>query len=126
MNRIYFEKCYIAFYWTLEHIFKQSKKPVSPHPFSMCDLLSDMCPFTFETGISADPAAYYDYEEILKEVITESDEESVFSGYLAGKKYLQKYMEEYEYELDDIIPLFLLEAYSFAYDKAGEEKRKER
>ena len=62
MEKNYFERCYIAFYWTLEHIFRQSKVPVSPHPFSLCDLLSDMCPFTFATGMSADPAAYADYE----------------------------------------------------------------
>lgn len=121
MKRNYFERCYIAFYWTLEHIFKQSKQPIAPHPFSLCDLLSDMCPFTFATGISADPAAYYDYEKILKKLAATPEDESVLNGYCAGREFIQMYMTEYEYELEDTIQGFSLEDYTFAYEKTGEE-----
>gem|GEM_PF-4059993 len=30
MERNYHERCYIAFYHTLNNIFKQSKKPIAP------------------------------------------------------------------------------------------------
>ena len=120
MKRTYCEQCYIAFYWTLEHILKQSEEPVSPHPFSLCDLLSNMCPFTFATGMSADPSAYYDYEQILKEIVS-SEDSSPLSGYQAGRDFLQMYMAEYEYELEDVISAFSLEDYTFAYKKAKEE-----
>lgn len=119
MKRNYYERCYIAFYWTLEHIFRQSKTPVSPHPFSLCDLLSDMCPFTFATGMSADPAAYVDYENILKRKITTVEDETVLNGYVAGWEYLQMYMEEYEYELEGVIQEFSLDDYSFAYENVN-------
>lgn len=121
MKRNYYERCYIAFYWTLEHIFLQSQKPVSPHPFSLCDLLSDMCPFTFSTGISADPAAYFDYENILKSKISSADDETVLNGYVAGREFMQLYMTEYEYELDDAVNKFSLNDYSFAYEKVNTE-----
>ena len=120
MKRTYCEQCYIALYWTLEHILKQSEEPVSPHPFSLCDLLSNMCPFTFATGMSADPSAYYAYEQILKEIVS-SEDSSPLSGYQAGRNFLQMYMAEYEYELEDVISAFSLEDYTFAYKKAKEE-----
>lgn len=119
MKRNYFVRCYIAFYWTLEHIFRQSKAPISPHPFSLCDLLSDMCPFTFETGMSADPAAYVDYENILKHKITTAEDETALNGYAAGREYMQMYMVEYEYELDNAIKKFSLDDYSLAYEKTN-------
>lgn len=121
MERNYYERCYIAFYWTLEHIFLQSKDPVSPHPFSLCDLLSDMCPFTFATGISADPAAYFDYEKILKNIVTVPEDETTLNGYVAGREYLQMYMTEYEYELEWAIKKFSLDDFSFAYEKVSAE-----
>lgn len=121
MKRNYYERCYIAFYWTLEHIFLQSKKPVSPHPFSLCDLLSDMCPFTFASGVSADPAAYADYENLLKRKTTAKEDETVLNGYIAGREYMQMYMTEYEYELEDAVKNFSLDDYSLAYEKAGVE-----
>ena len=121
MKRNYYERCYIAFYWTLEHIFLQSKKPVSPHPFSLCDLLSDMCPFTFASGVSADPAAYADYENLLKPKTTAKGDETVLNGYIAGREYMQMYMTEYEYELEDAVKNFSLDDYSLAYEKAGVE-----
>lgn len=125
MESNYYERCYIAFYWTLEHIFMQTKQPVAPHPFSLCDLLSDMCPFTFETGMSADPAAFYDYEKILKKIVASQEMESVFDGYRAGREFMQMYMAEYEYALEDVLPAFSLEDYTFAYDKAGERNHPE-
>lgn len=121
MKRNYYERCYIAFYWTLEHIFLQSQKPVSPHPFSLCDLLSDMCPFTFATGMSADPAAYFDYEKILTSKITTAGDETALNGYVAGREYMQLYMTEYEYELEGAIQEFSLDDYSLAYEKANAE-----
>lgn len=121
MNRNYFERCYIAFYWTLEYMFKRSKQPVAPHPFSLCDLLSDMCPFTFTEGMSADPAVYCDYEKILKEKVTIQKEESAFVGYCAAREFVQMYMAEYGYELEDTIRAFSLEEYTFAYEKAEED-----
>ena len=121
MDRNYYERCYIAFYWTLEHIFRQTKVPVSPHPFSLCDLLSDMCPFTFATGMSADPAAYADYENILKRKTLAKEDETALNGYVAGREYMQMYMTEYEYELEDTIKNFSLDDYSLAYEKVGVE-----
>ena len=119
MKRTYFERCYIAFYWTLEHIFRRSKEPIAPHPFSLCDLLSNMCPFTFETGMSADPAAYFEYEQILKALAERQGEDSAWNGYRAGCEFLQKYMNEYGYELEEPIRVFSPEEYSFAYDKTS-------
>ena len=121
MERNYYERCYIAFYWTLEHIFLQSKAPVSPQPFSLCDLLSDMCPYTFATGISADPAAYYDYEKILKSMIAAPEDETVLNGYAAGRGYMQMYMTEYEYELESAIQKYSLDDFSLAYGKVSAE-----
>ena len=121
MKRSYSERCYIAFYWTLEHIFKKSNLPISPHPFSLCDLLSDMCPFTFSTGMSADPAAYADYEDLLKTKLRGEEDETILNGYFAGREYIQMYMTEYEYELEDVFNGFSLEDYSFAYEKANKE-----
>lgn len=120
MKKNYYERCYLAFYWTLEHIFKRTKQPVAPHPFSLCDLLSDMCPFTFGTGMSADPAAFYDYEKILRKIVTGQGMETIFHGYLAGREFMQMYMDAYEYELETAIQAFSLEDYTFAYEKAGE------
>ena len=96
----------------------QTKQPIAPHPFSLCDLLSDMCPFTFATGMSADPAAFFDYEEILKKRITSQEDESVLNGYCAGREFLQMYMTEYEYELEETIQAFSLDDYTFAHQKA--------
>lgn len=121
MKKNYYERCYIAFYWTLEHILRQSKEPISPHPFSLCDLLSDMCPFTFATGMSADPAAYFDYENILKSRITTTEDETVLNGYIAGQEYMQMYVTEYEYELKSAIQKFSLDDYALAYEKANAE-----
>lgn len=117
-----FKRCYIAFYWTLEHIFKQTGQPVAPHPFSLCDLLSDMCPFTFATGVSADPADFCDYETILQKGMEGQEDEPVRSGYRAGRAFLQMYMDEYGYELEEALAAFSLDEYTFAYEKAGEEK----
>lgn len=116
MKNSYYEQSYIAFYWTLEHIFKQTKQPIAPHPFSLCDLLSDMCPFTFTTGQSADPAAFYDYEKLLKRKVTTQEDESLLNGYCAAREFLQLYMREYEYDLKDAIQRFSLEDYTFAYN----------
>ena len=124
MERNYYERCYIAFYWTLEHLFLQSKASIAPHPFSLCDLLSNMCPFTFDTGMSADPADYFDYETILKRIVVESSEENVSNGYRAGCEFLQMYMTEYEYELGDTLSKFSLEDFSLAYEEAKEEGAK--
>mgnify|MGYP003425312798 CR=1 FL=1 len=121
MKRTYYERCYIAFYWTLEHIFRQSDAPTSPHPFSLCDLLSDMCPFTFSTGMSADPAAYADYEDLLKSKIRSEDDETVLNGYAAGREYMQMYMAEYEYELEYAVENYSLDDYALAYEKANAE-----
>lgn len=121
MERNYYERCYIAFYWTLEHIFRQSKAPISPHPFSLCDLLSDMCPFTFATGMSADPASYYDYENILKSKIASTEDETALNGYIAGREFMQMYLTEYEYALDDAVKKFSLDDYTVAYGKAKSE-----
>lgn len=121
MKRNYYERCYIALYWTLEHIFLQSKEPNSPHPFSLCDLLSNMCPFTFATGMSADPAAYFDYEKILKSMIATTEDETALNGYVAGREYMQIYMMEYEYELEDAIKNFSLDDFSSAYEKVTAE-----
>lgn len=120
MEKNDYERCYLAFYWTLEHIFKRTKQPVAPHPFSLCDLLSDMCPFTFGTGMSADPAAFFDYEKILRKIVTGQGMETIFHGYLAGREFMQMYMDAYEYELETAIQAFSLEDYTFAYEKAGE------
>jgi hypothetical protein len=79
-----------------------------------------MCPFTFATGMSADPALYYDYEQILKEIAA-SEDLSPLSGYHAGQRFLQMYMTEFEYELKNAISAFSLEDYTFAYKKANEE-----
>lgn len=121
MEKDYHERCYIAFYHTLNNIFKQSKKPIAPHPFSLCDLLSDMCPFTFTTGMSADPAAYFDYETILKSLTVNPENKTVANGYTAGQKFLQMYMTEYEYELEETIENFLLDNYTLAYEKVSAE-----
>ena len=121
MERNYYERCFVAFYWTLNNIFRQSKKPIAPHPFSLCDLLSDMCPFTFATGVSADPAAYYDYEKILKSRVTAEEDATLLNGYTAGREFLQMYMTEYEYELGDTIEKFSLDDYSIAYEKLKQQ-----
>lgn len=118
MKRNFYENCYIAFYWTLEYIFKCSKQPIAPHPFSLCDLLSNMCPFTFSVGMSADPAAFYDYERFLKKRIAETGEESAQNGYGAGKDFLHFYMYEYGYDLSAVMADFSEENYTFAYEKA--------
>lgn len=120
MKRSYCQRCYIAFYWTLEHIFRQSGAPVSPHPFSLCDLLGDMCPFTFSTGMSADPAAYADYESLLKGRLRTGEDETVQNGYAAGGEFMQMYMTEYGYELEEAVKHFSLEDYSLAYEKADD------
>ena len=121
MKRNYYERCYIAFYWTLENIFKKSKSPIAPHPFSLCDLLSDMCPFTFVTGMSADPAAYFDYEKLLKNKIMAPEDETVLKGYAAGREFIQMYMTEYEYALEDVLKSFSMNDFSLAYEKAATE-----
>lgn len=121
MERNYYERCFVAFYWTINNIFRQSKKPIAPHPFSLCDLLSDMCPFTFATGVSADPAAYYDYEKILKSRVTPEEDATLLNGYTAGREFLQMYMTEYEYELGDTIEKFSLDDYSNAYEKLEQQ-----
>lgn len=118
MNRNYCERCYIAFYWTLAHIFELSKHPVAPHPFSLCDLLSNMCPFTFATGMSADPAVYCEYEEILKRIISGGEDETPVSGYRAGREFLQMYMDEFDYELEETLQAFGLDEYAFAYERS--------
>ena len=123
MERNYYVKCYIAFYYTLHNIFKKSKKPIAPHPFSLCDLLSDMCPFTFTTGMSADPAAYFDYETILKSLNPDIENETADSGYAAGQKFLQMYAEEYEYELQETIENFIFDDYALAYEKVSVESK---
>jgi len=117
MNRTYFEKSYIAFYWTLEHIFKQSQQPIAPHPFSLCDLLSNMCPFTFSNGMSADPAVYSEYKDILFRIFSEDGVEDPRHGYHAGREFIQMYMEQYDYALEDVVLLFSYEDYSAVYER---------
>jgi len=121
MKRNYYERCYIAFYWTLEHILLQSKEPIAPQPFSLCDLLSDMCPFTFVEDMSADPACFCEYERILKSKTGIQEDETVMNGYGAGCDFLQMYMTEYEYELEETIQRFSLEDFTSAYEKAKAE-----
>ena len=116
MERKYYERCYIAFYQALDNIFEKSKKPLVPHPFSLCDLLSNMCPFTFATGMSADPAAYFDYERILKSKVGSAGCKTVANGYAAGQEFLKMYMAEYEYELEETLAKFSLDDYAVAYE----------
>ena len=71
--------------------------------------------------MSADPAAYADYENILKRKTTTKENETVLNGYVAGREYMQMYMTEYEYELEDAVKKFSLDDYSLAYEKAGIE-----
>lgn len=117
----YIERCYLALYWTLERIFRQSKAPKSPHPFSLCNLLSDMCPFTFKTGLSADPGVYFEYKEILCKLISDGEGETPLNGYCAGRSFIQMYITEFEYELEDTLLAFSLEDYSCAYEKLSLE-----
>lgn len=70
--------------------------------------------------MSADPAAFYDYEKILRKIVTGQGMETIFHGYLAGREFMQMYMDAYEYELETAIQAFSLEDYTFAYEKAGE------
>ena len=62
-----------------------------------------------------------DYENILKYKISTKEDETVLNGYVAGREYMQMYMTEYEYELEDAIKNFSLDDYSLAYEKANTE-----
>ena len=111
----YVKKAYLSFYWTLHNIFKQAKQPIAPHPFSLCDLLSNMCPCTFQNDLSADPAVYYEYEEILQNLLSTDNTPSILLAYQAGREFIQMYMDEYAYDLELALQAFSLEDYSAAF-----------
>lgn len=73
--------------------------------------------------MSADPAAYADYENILKRKVMTKEDKTVLNGYVAGREYIQMYITEYEYELEDAAKNFSLDDYSFAYKNAGKKVR---
>lgn len=113
------DRCYQAFYWTLRHILEQSAEAVSPQPFSLCDLLSNMSPYTFRDGGSADPAAYEAYQTLLQAETAQAP----LCGYLAGTAFLRMYMDEYGYQLEDTLRAFTAEDYAFAFESLTADQR---
>ena len=116
-NEQYTQTAYLSFYWTLHHIFEESHQPVAPHPFSLCDLLSNMCPCTFQNNLSADPAVYCEYAEVLQNLLSADNTPSILLGYQAGREFIQLYMDEYEYDLEKTLQAFSLEDYTYAFEK---------
>jgi len=112
----YIQRAYLSFYWTLYHIFEQGNQPAAPHPFSLCDLLSNMCPYTFAENYSADPAVYAEYEEILLKKTSTAGTQTILHGYQSGREFIQIYMDEYEYDLAQTLEEFSLEDYTFAFE----------
>lgn len=100
-----------SFYWTLHHICEELEMSDEFGPMSLKGLLSDMCPYTFADGESADPACYAEYKEMFIKDPTEPED-----GFGAAIRFLHTYQKDYGYELGNIEAVFRWEDYLFAYE----------
>ncbi len=107
----YSNKSFLSLYNYLEKVFRSSSNE------SLCDLVSDMCPYLFDDRLSADTAAYEDYEKFLDECLKNSKEEDVKTAFAASMKYLEFYRDEFGFEIDEIIKSLSIEEYEEYFNK---------
>ena len=103
-------KAFMAMYYLLDSVY--SRFPYN----NLGVVLSDICPFTFKDGMSADPAAWDDFCEYYKEAEGAYSSE-IDVGYFTALRFLRVYEEEWDFPIPYAMEEFTSEKYREYYYK---------
>ena len=89
---------YVSIFKVLDNYFSHTDKDAELRP-----LLSDMNPYAFKEGYSADPAVWEDWQQCVEKVCGKNSD--IASAQLKPLlfTFLEMYREEWGYELDQVI-----------------------
>lgn len=112
---ISYDRAFLATYYVLDEMYQRTPSD------SLAVIASDMNPFLFADGKSADPASYEDFVDCCKEVEKrENCEEDVQLAYRCGLAYMQFFNDSWGFPLEDEIQRFSFEDFKEAYEKAAQ------
>ncbi len=111
---ISYKQAFHALYWTLHEQWEKQKAE------GLTMILSDMCPYTFADGRSADPASWYDFCDCCKEVEKELETQDlklseVETAIRCGTRYMRFFHDSFGYDLEDAIKDISFEKFKIAY-----------
>lgn len=107
----YTDKAYLALYNIIDRYYNEDKNDW------IASLASDMCPYTFEDGKSADPATYEDFTDCFNLCFAETKKEDVATGYAASIKFLEMYRDEFGFDIEKYIRSLTFELYKEEFEK---------
>lgn len=87
---------YLAMFHMLEKIYKESEDE------NFASLLSGFDPFLFTDGMSADPAAWGDWNNVVKK-ISANNHLTSFEALNATKEFIKFHQDEFGFELDWVV-----------------------
>lgn len=106
------KKAYKTLFKILDKIYVETKSD------DLGALLGGMNPYLFSATSSADPAAYEDFCNCLKECCKNTFPEDVKEAYTASIKFLEYYKDEFGFNIDEIIELIDFQVYEAEYNKS--------
>ena len=110
-----YKQAFHALYWTLDYQYSQTQS------FGLGEIASDMCPYTFKDGNSADPASWYDFCDCCKEVEKELETEGIQLSALdtairCSLRYMRFFHDSFGYDLEEAIKDFPRDKYKIAFE----------
>ena len=112
---ISYKQAFHALYWTLNDQFSRNPS------LGLGEIASDMCPYTFKDGNSADPASWYDFCDCCKEVERELEAQGlelseVETAFRCGTRYMRFFHDSFGYDLEEAIKDLSFEKFKIAYE----------
>lgn len=107
----YTDRAYLSLYNIVDRYYEEEKNDW------IAIIASDMCPYTFADGKSADPATYGEFADFLKLCLDKSEKEDVETAYAASIKFLEMYRDDVEFDIDKYIKKLSFDVYKEAFEK---------
>ena len=110
-----YKQAFYALYWTLQAQWEKRKTE------GLTMILSDMCPYTFADGNSADPASWPEFCDCCKEVEAELEAQGIELSALdtvfrCGTRYMRFFQDSFGYDLEDAIRKLSPDRFRIAFE----------
>lgn len=106
----YENRAFIALYNIVDRFYKEDKNEF------ILVLADDMCPYIFADGMSADPAAYADFNDYLNFYCAQTNQKDVVSAHKASIRFLEMYRDEFDFKIDNYIEKLTFELYKEEFE----------
>ncbi len=103
-------RAFLAMYWFLHDLYSRC------HYSNLAVVLSDISPYTFKDGMSADPAAWLDFCEFYDNAAGAYSSE-FNRAYYSVRQYLRLFDEEWGFPIPYVFEELTLEAYGKYYNE---------